>query len=124
MKKSKKEGFVMQLLVLILTKTECMPQIVSAMVGAGLGDPTVIDCEGALNVIDKSNVEPPPIFGSLRYILGQSRKESKMMFAVLSDDHIEKAKKLIDHEVGGIKNPNTGIMFTIPVSSVEGLTNA
>ena len=80
MKKSKKEGFVMQLLVLILTKTECMPQIVSAMVGAGLGDPTVINCEGALNVIDKSNVEPPPIFGSLRYILGQSRKESKMMF--------------------------------------------
>ncbi len=114
----------MQLLVLILTKTECMPRIVSGMIAEGLGDPTVINCEGALNVIDQSNVEPPPIFGSLRYILGQSRKESKMMFAVLNDDHIEKAKKLIDKEVGGIKNPNTGIIFTIPVSSVEGITNS
>lgn len=113
----------MQLLVLILTKTECMPQIVSAMVGDGLGDPTVINCEGALNVIDKSNVEPPPIFGSLRYILGQSKKESKMMFAVLPDEKIEKAKKLIDRQVGGIENPNTGIMFTLPISSVDGLSS-
>lgn len=112
----------MQLLVLILTKTECMPKIVSAMVGAGLGDPTVIDCEGALNVIDSSNVEPPPIFGSLRYILGQSKKESKMMFAVLPESRTDEAKKLIDKEVGGIKNPNTGIMFTISLSSVEGLS--
>lgn len=113
----------MQLLVLILTKTECMPRIVSGMVGAGLGDPTVIDCEGALNVIDSSNVEPPPIFGSLRYILGQSKRESKMMFAVLPDEKIDEAKKLIDKEVGGIKNPNTGIMFTLPISSVEGLSS-
>ncbi len=114
----------MQLLVLILTKTECMPRIVSAMIASGLGDPTVIDCEGALNVIDSSNVEPPPIFGSLRYILGQSKRESKMMFAVLTDDHIATAKKLIDKEVGGIKNPNTGIIFTVPVSSVEGILNS
>ena len=112
----------MQLLVLILTKTECMPGIVSALVGNGLGDPTVINCEGALNVIDKSNVEPPPIFGSLRYILGQSRKESKMMFVVLPDEKIQKAKNIIDEQVGGIKNPNTGIMFTLPLSSVEGLS--
>jgi hypothetical protein len=55
LEKQTKEGFFIQLLVLILTKTECMPQIVSAMVGDGLGDPTVINCEGALNVIDKSN---------------------------------------------------------------------
>lgn len=113
----------MQLLVLILTKTECMPQIVSALVGNDLGDPTVINCEGALNVIDKSNVEPPPIFGSLRYILGQSRKESKMMFVVLPDEKIQKAKNIIDNQVGGIKNPNTGIMFTLPLSSVDGLSS-
>lgn len=113
----------MQLLVLILTKTECMPQIVSDMVGAGLGDPTVIDCEGALNVIDKSNVEPPPLFGGLRYILNQVKQESKMMFAVLKDEQIDKAKKLIDRQVGGIEKPNTGIIFTVPISSVEGLRN-
>lgn len=112
----------MQLLVLILKKTECMPKIVSKMVGAGLGDPTVIDCEGALNVIDSSNVEPPPIFGSLRYILGQSKSESKMMFAVLDNDRISEAKKLIDKEIGGIDKPNTGIMFTVPISDVEGLS--
>lgn len=111
----------MQLLVLILSKTECMPTIVSSMMGEGLGDPTVINCEGALNVIDRSNVEPPPIFGSLRYIIGGQKRESKMMLAVLSDEQIPKAKKIIDREVGGIKNPNTGIIFTVPLSSVDGL---
>ncbi|MCD7775012.1 MAG: hypothetical protein LUG85_04575 [Clostridiales bacterium] len=111
----------MQLLVLILTKTECMPLIVSGLVGAGLGDPTVINCEGALNVIDKSNVEPPPIFGGLRYMIHQGKKESKMMMVVLKDDQVAKAKKLIDETVGGIKNPNTGIIFTVPVSDVDGL---
>ena len=111
----------MQLLILILSKTELMPQIVSRIVSCGCGDPTVIDCEGALRVIDKSEVEPPPIFGSLRYILHKGTRESKMMLTVMRDEDVPDAADVINEVTGGIDRPNTGIFFTIPISAAYGL---
>lgn len=83
----------MQLLILILQQTEKMPSIVSALVNGGFGSPTVIDCQGSLRILDDSDVEPPPIFGSLRYMLHGSTHDSKMMFSVLSEEKVDGAKK-------------------------------
>lgn len=111
----------MQLMIVILTKTEKMPQIVSNLMNENLGDPTVIDCQGSLKILDDSDVEPPPIFGSLRYIMNRGTKDSKMMFLVLKDGDVEKAKKIVDKVVGGLDKPNTGILFTLPISDWAGL---
>lgn len=112
----------MQLLVLILKKTEKMPSIISELMDKGYGDPTVINAEGAVGVLDESNIEPPPIFGALRsFINGSESRESKVMLLVIADDKVAGAKELIPDKVGGIDKPNTGIIFTVPLSGVEGL---
>ena len=40
---------------------------------------------------------------------------------VLEQSQVAPVKAIIDKAVGGISNPNTGIMFTIDLSSVDGL---
>ncbi|MCR5041418.1 MAG: hypothetical protein K6C36_04875 [Clostridia bacterium] len=115
----------MQLLVLILSKTALMPGIISRLMQEGYGDPTVISGEGAVSILDSSNIEPPPIFGSLRrFINGTDKHENKLMLLVLPDEKVEAAQELISEEVGGIEKPNTGIMFTLPIGGVRGLFRA
>ncbi len=111
----------LQLLVVILNKTECMPDILSRLMAEGIGGTTIVDCEGMLQVISKSQVEPPPIFGSLRQFLNPGRQAGKLLLTVLGDGQIAVAKKIIDEAVGGIEKPGTGIVFTLPITSAEGL---
>ena len=111
----------MKLLVLILSKTNCMAGIISDMVKANLGDPTVIDSEGALNVLSESNVEPLPMFGGLRYVIGRSKRESKTLFCVIKDGDVAAAMDIVNARTGGIDKPDTGIACTLPVDEVYGL---
>lgn len=112
----------MQLLCVILNKTECVPQIVSTLLDKGCGDPTVLTCDGAMHFLESSDIEPPPIFGILRHIVNPVQKESKLLMLVLPEEKIEQAEDIIDEQVGGIDNPNTGIMFALPISHVKGLS--
>lgn len=111
----------MQVLFLVLSKVDVMPKIVASLVQNGCGDPTVLGCEGAVQFIAKSNIEPPPIFGVLRHIVNPDSREQKLLLTVIPDEKVDAAEKIIDGLVGGIDNPNTGIMFTLPITHVKGL---
>ncbi len=111
----------MKLLILILSKTECVPGIISELERENLGDPTVIDSAGALNVLSESNVEPLPMFGGLRYVIGRSKRESKTLLCALADEDVDKAMEIIDRRVDGIDNPDTGVAFTLPIDRAYGI---
>ena len=111
----------MHLLILILSNVDAMPHILRGFMEDGIKGTTIVDCEGMLRVINNSNINPPPIFGSLRQYLNPERPKGKILFTVLSEDRISSAKAIIDKEVGGIENPDTGICFTIPLQNVAGL---
>ncbi len=44
-----------------------------------------------------------------------------MLFAVLREEQIGVAKSCIHDVCGSLDRPNAGIMFTVPVTSVEGV---
>jgi hypothetical protein len=111
----------MQLLVLVLNKVDCLQAILCGLMKANVTGTTVLDGEGMLQVLGQSSVEPPPIFGSLRQFLNPGREHGKVLFTVLEQSQVAPVKAIIDKAVGGISNPNTGIMFTIDLSSVDGL---
>lgn len=113
----------MQLLCAIIQKVEVVPQIVSSLMENGLGDPTVINCEGAMHLLESSNIEPPPLFGALRHLYSPAPHKAKLLVIVLPDEKIQQAEDMIDEELGGIENPNTGIFFAMPISHVKGLAN-
>ena len=112
----------MQLLVLILSKVDSMPEMLSSFMKENIGGTTIVDCEGMLKVIGAAHINPPPIFGSLRQYLNPERPKGKLLLTVLSDEQLPIAKKIIDQSVGGIDKPDTGIYFTISLDSVQGLS--
>ena len=110
-----------KLLVVILSKVDCMPQILSEFMSAGIHGTTIVDCEGMLRAISDSNINPPPIFGSLRHYLNPERPKGKLLYTVLPEDKIRTAVEIVDQKVGGMQNPDTGICFTVSLDDIFGL---
>ena len=108
----------MQALFLVLHKVEKLDDLLCALQDTGISGGTIIDSKGMLNTL-KSN--DSFIIESLRIFLEDPRESSKTLFFILDKKDVEKARKVIDETLGGINNPNTGIMFGIDLTFVDGL---
>ncbi|OQC00839.1 MAG: hypothetical protein BWX78_00855 [Firmicutes bacterium ADurb.Bin099] len=111
----------MKLLVLILNKPEYLGKILHCLLERDICGATVLDSTGMIRVISEQSIEPPPIFGSLRQFLNPSGESSKTVLMVLPENKVEAAKSVIREVTGGFDKPNTGIMFTVPISCTEGV---
>lgn len=111
----------MQLLVFITNDVNSVSPILSELMDKEIGGATVVDCKGMLTALNESSVEPPPIFGSLRKFINPDRESGKMIFMVLEDNELDKAKEVIHDVCGNLSRPNAGIMFSLPLMWVEGV---
>ena len=110
-----------KLMVLILSKVDVMPEILSDFMNAGIKGTTIVDCEGMLRALDNSDINPPPIFGSLRRYLNPERPKGKILYTVLPENSVNEAKNIINKNVGGLDTPDTGICFTISLDDIFGI---
>lgn len=111
---------MMNLLVVILKKADLVNEICKDLAEEGVHGGTILDGTGMASVIEK--MDDLPIFGMLRTLLADEDEGDnvKVMLFVMSDEELAEARKTI-REVVGLDEPNTGIMFALPVSFVEGL---
>jgi len=110
----------MQFLLIVLNKVELLETLLENLFECGIGGATIINSTGMAKEIVAKNKDYP-IFGSLRYLINLDRKESKTIFMVLKDEQVEDTKALIRQVVGDMSKPDTAIMFTMPVLSIEGV---
>ncbi len=110
----------MNLLVVILKKADLVSEICKELAEEGVHGGTIIDGTGMASIIEK--MDDLPIFGMLRSILADEDEHDtvKVMFFVMEDEEMKEARKIIRNVIG-LDEPNTGIMFGVPVSFVEGL---
>lgn len=112
----------MRLLILILHNTRHMDKILARMLAAGIRGGTLFDCEGVLQAMGHTSVEPPPIFGSLRQYLNPERGDmNKALLSALSDEEVKKVRQIVLDVTGGLDKANTGIMMTVPILNIEGI---
>ncbi len=112
----------MNLLVVILKKAELVNEICKDLAEEGVHGGTIVDGVGMASIIEK--MDDLPIFGMLRTLLADDDEGDnvKVMLFVMDDEELVEARKTIK-QVVGLDEPNTGIMFAVPVSFVEGLGN-
>ena len=103
----------MLLFIYITNRVATVSPILQKMAERGIHGATMVDCEGMLQTLAADSIEPPPFFGSLRKFINPDHEPGKMLFAV--------AKSCIHDVCGSLDRPNAGIMFTVPVTSVEGV---
>ncbi|MBR6045851.1 MAG: hypothetical protein IKP47_09485 [Ruminococcus sp.] len=111
----------MQLLFLIIKRTEIVDEIMRRLARAGIHGGTVIDSVGMAKSI--STMDNLPAIGFLREMLkgDDPAKKGKTIIIAVEEDHVEAAKEAILSVTGDLSKPNAGILFGVPISFALGM---
>ena len=95
----------MQLVVLVLNKTECLEELLEKFVEINVKGATIIESSGMAKALyNDSHVSD--LFGSLR---------------ALKDEIVQDVRDAVEEVTGGLDNPDTGILFSVPTLFVDGI---
>ncbi|MGM0432033.1 MAG: P-II family nitrogen regulator [Spirochaetota bacterium] len=108
----------MKLLVFILNNEEYLEEVLEAYIEAGVTGSTIIDSEGMGRFL---TYEVPLFAGFKEFMKGNKPYNKTILSVVRNEATIEKVTSLVDDIIGGLENPGTGIMFTLPVDWAAGL---
>ncbi|MGI6192494.1 MAG: hypothetical protein ACOYI3_02855 [Christensenellales bacterium] len=113
----------MQLLVYITNQSTKMPEVLGSLVKVGVSGATVVNCEGMARLLgsDGGSSDDAPMFGVIRSLFNSEYEQGQLLLAVMPDEMILPAKEAIKSICGDFDQPNTGIMFTVPVMHFEGV---
>lgn len=107
----------MQLLVLVLNKTEKLDDILKALLDIGIRGATILDSLGMARKLDRHEFS---IFGSLSMIVDSDHDTSKTVFIAVQDDLVDEARETIDRVVGDLCRPDTAVLFGLPITFFDG----
>ncbi len=108
----------MKLLVFVLNREELLEEVMEAYVEAGIEGATLLDSEG----MGRFLAYEVPLFAGFKAFMKGNKPYNKTILSVVSDHAcIKHVKELVDEVVGGLENPGTGIMFTVPIDWAVGL---
>lgn len=109
----------MQVFVFVLNRTEHLEHLLQEFASHGFRGATVLDSKGMARILHSE--EEMPLFYGLRAIMEPERRSSKTIFMVLEDEKVEEARRIVNQVTGGLDHPDSGIMFAVPLTFVEGL---
>lgn len=113
----------MNVLFVVLNKTEYLEDVLDAFVDIGITGATIMDSQGMGSAMTDVNSTGAPFYGVLKNMFEDSRPYNKTIFAVVKDDILlEKAVNRVKDIVGDIYEPGVGIMFTVPVGNTYGFS--
>ncbi len=112
----------MQLLIHITNHENTVNPIMTELMKQGFHGGSILDCEGMLEAVNQDSVDAPAIFGGLRRFVNPDRQNNKLILLVLRDEDVSRAIEIIHSVSGNLKLPNTGILFTVPVTRWEGVS--
>ncbi|MBO4416426.1 MAG: hypothetical protein J5824_10675 [Lachnospiraceae bacterium] len=111
----------MQLLTVILKDATKVNSILRELAEEGVSGGTIIDGKGMGEAI--ADMTSLPMFNMLRGLFADEEETScKIIMFVMKDEQIVEARKTIKRIVN-LKEPNSGIMFEIPLTYVSGLSD-
>lgn len=109
----------MQVFMFVLNRTEHLEHLLQTFTERGLRGATVLDSKGMARILHSE--EEMPLFYGLRSMVAPERRSSKTIFMVLKDEQVEIARQAVNDVTGGLDTPDSGIMFAMPLTFVEGL---
>ena len=112
----------MNILFLVLNKTEYLDEILDKFVEVGVKGATILDSQGMGSALS-SGEKSTPFFGGLKALLDNTRPYNKTVFTVIEDEEtLNNAVKEVKKILGNINEPGAGLMFTLPVGEIFGMS--
>lgn len=110
----------MYMLIMVLDDVAHREEVLQAWLQAGVRGVTVLESTGVNRVLQRS--EAQSMFMGFGQVFGGGRVGHNTLFAVIDSlDLAEAAVRNTEEIVGDLSEPNTGIVFTVPVTEVWGL---
>ncbi len=106
----------MELLIYVMNKVELLDQLLEDFSKESEFRATIIDSMGMAHMLKDTGY-----FFSLRDLLNQSQENSKTILMVVKKESVEKAVRIIENNVGDLTEPDTGVVFTLPISYSKGI---
>ncbi len=114
---SSKQKGDMQLLIVVVKDHHQVEDVLTGFLELGLRGATVIDVRGMGQIISSEI----PIFTGFKSLFPGWGADTYMIMSVVDEQSREKAFQLAREVCDNFESPGSGIMFTVPVSHVEGL---
>lgn len=106
----------MQLLIAVINE-EKTEELLAGFLELGVTGATILQSEGMGRLL----ASEVPIFAGLEALRG-ARPRNRTLFSVMEDEQVDRVMELVREVCGSLDGPSTGIVFTVPVSRVEGLS--
>lgn len=110
----------MKLVVFILNRTDALEYLLEDLASAGVKGATILQSQGMAMTL--AQLGSSSISQSIKSLFSPKDEYNRTIFMVAHDEQVPIIKKVITHSVGDLNEPNTGIFFTMPIDSVEGMT--
>jgi nitrogen regulatory protein PII len=107
-----------KLVVFVLNREELIEHVLEAYVEAGITGATILDSEG----MGRFLTYEVPLFADFKQFMKGNKPYNKTILSVVSDEAaIPRLRALLDEVTGGLSQPGTGILFTVPIDDAFGL---
>ncbi|MBU4540154.1 MAG: hypothetical protein KJ774_02885 [Firmicutes bacterium] len=112
----------MKLLVYVLSQPDKLDSLLAALASKQICGATVLESRGmARHLSHLHDADEIPILGSLRSFLHPDVTQGNLIFVILEDQKIAQVIEVIEATVANLEEPDSGIVFTIPVDFAKGL---
>lgn len=107
------------MLVLVLEKEQYLNELLLELSDVGIKSATVTNSSGMMGHL--SSLGEEQIISKLRPLFTPAHTENKTIFMVLDKEKVEVARETIRNVLGDLSEPETGILFGIPLLFTEGI---
>jgi len=107
------------MLVLILEKTQYLNKLLLELSDQGIHSATVLNSTGMMQKLSKMQEEK--IISILRPLFTPTHSENKTIFMILKEEEVKIAKEAIHNIIGDLNQPETGILFGLPILFTDGI---
>lgn len=108
----------MTLLVFICNQPDKLEEVLEGFLEVGVTGATVIDTVGMGQILSTE----VPIFAGFRTLFRGASTVNKTILSVIDEPtKVQEALDIIGEIFGGLDQPGSGIVFTVPIENVRGL---
>jgi nitrogen regulatory protein PII len=108
----------MTLLIFICNQPDKLEEVLEGFLEVGVTGATVIDTVGMGQILSTE----VPIFAGFRALFRGASTVNKTILSVIDGPaKVQEALDIIDEIFGGLDQPGSGIVFTVPIENVRGL---
>ena len=111
----------MKLVVIVLNKLDCLDKLLTAFGKNSIPGATILSSRGMAQTLEAH--DELRFIGSLRMLMNANYKENRTILMAVPDEKVDTVVELVNKATGGLDQPDSGILFTLPIDRVEGITH-